>query len=768
MAKCDPKQRFCLDKSEATQAELDEFTREVQGQIKSPITDVTAYLDALKKLGKYIQNNAERTATSFGFIKDIISNFNTLDIRSKANNSLILETVRVLSYFTTVNGNQDSAVLPAFKKVVDVLLYVKDEPISTVIVSFLGNIINAIIIHGITLTELRQLTFAVCESNSQPGYIDNFLCALYESGPVGQNILRGNSVDLIRTILGIKGINNEIIFRESLGYLRAGTKGIDCPELKRLVKLQSGDEQPEDDEEEPADGPPAGGGGAPTDGPPAGGGGTPADGPPAGGGGTPADGPPGGGGGTPTDGPPGGGGGTPPPTDGPPGGGGGPPPADGPPAGAGGTPPPAGAPPGGGGGTPTGAPPGGGGGTPTDGPPGGGGGTPPPAGPGGTPTEGHTGSGPCGPGYPANFPVWACSILKPEDIHPQVKERPILTPEYVGDKIYDDVMAADAFKENKRIYEKVGLDYPYPSTDHGDVGYEHDRQMYEAGESDKWRRKFISTKYPHKTIYDEYGVPFKIPNPYRSKAIRDQYTVTEGQVTFASPNTTRYSNEVRAANSALVKAFAFDSLLFDKDMTNAFLTSLWHCANPIQGGEKCTPAQVIMRLREFEQFKNQNTKAAAVQDLRGWPELAGYLETALLMMESLDMPRASAAAVPIVVPIQPAAVPIVVPIQPAVVPIVVTKPLAPKPAAAPIVVPIVVPKPAAAPKPLAPKPLGPKPAVIPKPLGPAPVRTIVPLTGLADRLKRLKGFGPHPAAKPPAGFGPQLRYIVPVPAKKAR
>jgi len=321
-------------------------------------------------------------------------------------------------------------------------------------------------------------------------------------------------------------------------------------------------------------------------------------------------------------------------------------------------------------------------------------------------------------------------------------------------------MAADAFKENKRIYEKVGLDYPYPSTDHGDVGYEHDRQIYEAGESDKWRRKFISTKYPHKTIYDEYGVPFKIPNPYRAKAIRDQYTVTEGHVTFASPNTTRYSNEVRAANSALVRAFAFDSLLFDKDMTSAFLASLWHCANPIQGGEKCTPAQVIMRLREFEQFKNQNVKAAAVQDLRGWPELAGYLETALLMMESLDMPRASAAAVPI----QPAATP-----KPLAPMPLATKPLAPKPAAAPAVVPKpLAPKPLA-PKPLAPKPIGPKP-LDPKPLDPkpAPVRAIVPLTGLADRLKRLKGFGPHPAAKPPAGFGPQLRYIVPVPAKKAK
>ena len=316
-------------------------------------------------------------------------------------------------------------------------------------------------------------------------------------------------------------------------------------------------------------------------------------------------------------------------------------------------------------------------------------------------------------------------------------------------------MAADAFKENKRMYEKAGLDYPYPSTDHGDVGYEHDRQMYEAGESDKWRRKFIGTKYPHKTIYDEYGVPFKIPNPYRAKAIRDQYTVTEGHVTFASPNTNRYSNEVRAANSALVKAFAFDSLLFDKDMTNAFLASLWHCANPIQGGEKCTPAQVIMRLREFEQFKNQGAKAAAVQDLRGWPELAGYLETALLMMESLDMPRASAAT-----PIQPAATHIVVPTPLVPKPAVVPTPLVPKPAVVPTPL---VPKPAVVPKPAFPKPLSPKPAA-----PPAPVRAVVPLTGLADRLKRLKGFGPYPAAKPPAGFGPQLRYIVPVPAKKAK
>ncbi len=375
----------------------------------------------------------------------------------------------------------------------------------------------------------------------------------------------------------------------------------------------------------------------------------------------------------------------------------------------------------------------------------------------GAPAGGNTGTGPCGPGYPANFPVWACSILKPEDIHPQIKERPILTPEYVGDKIYDEVMAADAFKENKRMYEKAGLDYPYPSTDHGDVGYEHDRQMYEAGESDKWRRKFIGTKYPHKTIYDEYGVPFKIPNPYRAKAIRDQYTVTEGHVTFASPNTNRYSNEVRAANSALVKAFAFDSLLFDKDMTNAFLASLWHCANPIQGGEKCTPAQVVMRLREFEQFKNQGAKAAAVQDLRGWPELAGYLETALLMMESLDMPRASAASpisVPITTPIKPA----VTPIKPAVTPNSVSK-IAAVTAAAPTMVPRpTYPKPAVVPTPLVPKPAAP----------PAPVRDVVPLTGLAERLKRLKGFGPYPAAKPPAGFGPQLRYIVPVPAKKAK
>lgn len=348
---------------------------------------------------------------------------------------------------------------------------------------------------------------------------------------------------------------------------------------------------------------------------------------------------------------------------------------------------------------------------------------------------GAPGSGPCGPGYPANFPVWAC-ILKPEDIHPQVEERPILTPEYVGNKIYDEVMVADAFKENKRMYEKAGLDYPYPSTDHGDVGYEHDRQIYDAGKNDKWKRNFIDIKYPHKTIYDENGVPFIIPNPYRAKAIRDQYTKIDGQVTFASPNTTPYSKEVSAANSALVKAFAFDSLLFDKDMTNAFLASLWHCKNPIQGGEKCTPAQVIMRLREFEQFKNQGAKAAAVQDLRGWPELAGYLETALHMMESLDMPRASAAS--------PISVPIATPIQPAATHIVVPTPA------------------------VAPNPLGPKPAVVPKPLAPAPVRAVVPLTGLADRLKRLKGFGPYPAAKPSAGFGPQLRYIVPVPAKKAK
>ena len=356
---------------------------------------------------------------------------------------------------------------------------------------------------------------------------------------------------------------------------------------------------------------------------------------------------------------------------------------------------------------------------------------------------GAPGAGPCGPGYPANIPLWACSILKPDDIDLQIKESPILTPAYVGNKIYNEVMVADAFIKNKRMYKKAGLDYPYPSTDHGDVGYEHDRQIYKAGESEEWKRNFIDTKYPHKTIYDEYGVPFKIPNPYRAKAIRDQYKVTKGQVTFASPNTTQYSNEVSAANSALVKAFAFDSLLFDKDMTNAFLASLWHCKNPIQGGEKCIPAQVVMRLREFEQFKNQGAKAAAVQDLRGWPKLAGYLEMALLMMGSLDMPQASAAT-----PIQPAATHIVVPTP------VVPKPLGPKPAVVPTPL---VPTPAVAPTPLVPKTLSPNPAA-----PPAPVSVVVPLTGLAERLKRLKGFGPYPAAKPPAGFGPQLRYIVPV------
>ena len=122
MATCDPRERFCLDKTEATREEIAAFTLEVQGKITSPITDVTVYHDALKKLGKYIQNNAERTAACVGFIKDIIANFNTLDIRSTANNSLILETVRILAYFTTVNEKQDKAVLPAFNKVIDVLL----------------------------------------------------------------------------------------------------------------------------------------------------------------------------------------------------------------------------------------------------------------------------------------------------------------------------------------------------------------------------------------------------------------------------------------------------------------------------------------------------------------------------------------------------------------------------------------------------------------------------------------------------------------------
>jgi hypothetical protein len=319
--------------------------------------------------------------------------------------------------------------------------------------------------------------------------------------------------------------------------------------------------------------------------------------------------------------------------------------------------------------------------------------------------------------------VWACSILKPDDIDLQIKERPILTPEYVGNKIYDEVMAAEAFKISNRIYEKVGLDYPYLSTDHGYAGYLEDLEDLKknnTGQNSNLKRKFIETKYPHKTIYNENYEPFTIPNPYRARAIREKYTLTDGRVTFASPNTNRYSNEVRAANSALVEAFAFDSLLFDKDMTIAFLASLWHCANQEEGGEKCIPAQVVMRLREFEQFKNQGAKAAAVQDLRGWPKLAGYLETALRMMESLDMPQASVETHNVVPKITA-----VTPIRPAAAPTMVTKPLVPTSAA-------------------------------------PPVSPVVPLTGLAERLKRLKGFGPYPAAKPPAGFGPKLRYIVQV------
>lgn len=348
------------------------------------------------------------------------------------------------------------------------------------------------------------------------------------------------------------------------------------------------------------------------------------------------------------------------------------------------------------------------------------------------PPGGNNGHGPCGPGYPANFPVWACNILKPEDIHPQVTERPIiLTPKFVGDNIYDEVMAAEAFKISKRIYEKVGLDYPYLSTDHGYAGYLEDLEDLKknnTGQNSNLKRKFIETKYPHKTIYNENYEPFTIPNPYRARAIREKYTLTDGRVTFASPNTNRYSNEVRAANSALVEAFAFDSLLFDKDMTIAFLASLWHCANPEKGGEKCIPAQVIMRLREFEQFKNQGTKAAAVQYLRGWSTLAKYLKKALRMMESLDMPQASAPA-----------------------PVVAHVSSTPPPAVAHV-------SSTPAPAPAAPAPA---PAALP------PKSALVPLTGLAERLKRLKGFGPNLAAKPSAGFGPQLRYIVPAPAKKA-
>ena len=288
----------------------------------------------------------------------------------------------------------------------------------------------------------------------------------------------------------------------------------------------------------------------------------------------------------------------------------------------------------------------------------------------------------CGKG--SRIPVWACGILTEEDIDPKCTGQEILTPECLGEAVYREVMAADA----------------YAHTEHTE-GAESYNKAVEAytKETDVPKKALKKTQllknYPESHVTIE-GVKYAVPNPYMAGSVRESYG--GAPATFFNPNPnpteTSFKAKVRSQNAALINNLSFDDILLDKDMTISFLDALWFCGrNPILEGERCTPARAIALLREFEQVKHDGLRYKESKEATKnfhWNSLKSWMNLAMKQFETdtfdTYVRQVSASSVsgtgPVVDPVDPV-------VQPQVV----------KPVIHPVVQPVVDPDPVHTPKP---------------------------------------------------------------------
>jgi hypothetical protein len=220
--------------------------------------------------------------------------------------------------------------------------------------------------------------------------------------------------------------------------------------------------------------------------------------------------------------------------------------------------------------------------------------------------------------------------------------------------MYREVMAADQYAHSAHADSKV--------TAYNDAVLDYNKEK--ISKKKEFKKTQLLSAYPDSHVTIE-GVKYVVPNPYRARYIRQNYT-SGAPATFFNPNPTTkdfpYAAKVRSQNAALINTLSFDEIMMDKDMTIAFLEALWFCGrNPTLEGERCTPAKVIAELRQFEKVKMEDLKYKVNKEVtkeHHWAQLKMWMDKVIGLLGDETFPKYARVVSPSSVSARPPSLPV--------------------------------------------------------------------------------------------------------------